>query len=170
MLPWLPPYEVELKVWGGKFADLAFGAGVNLLVSERFRDAYLGTELTGLLPFTAVSIRKIIPRRLSNSAPTYFFTSVVQGTAAIDDARSGLVREGKQICPKCRIGGIIKRTSRLILEENTWSGEDVFIARGLPGTIVVTDRFKEFYDFNNLTGGEFIPVEDYSFDFYPGKD
>src|SRR4029078_8184867 len=54
MCRWLPPYQVELKLWGWHFGDIAYGAGLNVLVSERFRALYEEHELVGLTGFEPV--------------------------------------------------------------------------------------------------------------------
>ena len=46
-------------------------------------------------------------------------------------------------------------------------GEDIFIARGLPGTIVVSERFKEWCEANEVRNAVFVPAEEYAHDFYP---
>jgi hypothetical protein len=51
------------------------------------------------------------------------------------------------------------------MEPRTWTGEDVFIARGLAGTIITSESFYDFYVSNNINAGELIPAEEYSIDF-----
>ncbi len=60
------------------------------------------------------------------------------------------------------------RWQRLILEEGTWTGEDVFRPRGLSGQIMVTQRFKDACEQNGITNAFFTPAEDAGHDFYPG--
>src|SRR5687768_16800236 len=35
-----------------------------------------------------------------------------------------------------------ERLRRVVLQPHSWSGEDIFFARGLPGTVFVSERFK----------------------------
>ncbi|NMA65480.1 MAG: hypothetical protein GX957_04460, partial [Clostridiaceae bacterium] len=55
----------------------------------------------------------------------------------------------------------MKSLKGIFFEDNTWSGEDIFFPIGLPGTIVVSERFVDFvrdYGFSNIN---FIPAEEY---------
>lgn len=168
MLPWLPPYRAELEVWGKAYGDIAFGAGDEMLVSARFAMLYKEATLIGLEGFKETEILKIKRRggsRLRLPPPKYYCVKVVRSRAAINIKASGLVLREPPTCDECRDGFII-RTQRVILEENTWSGEDVFFARGLPGTIITSERFKDFFEDKGINNGLLIPAEDYSFDFY----
>ena len=173
-LTWLPPYRVELELWDSVFGDIAFGPGDNLLVSERFKTLWDERGLTGLQGFDPVEVVKA-KRHKGNQPdlseqPNYYCVSVARSQAAIDVAESGLEREDSELCPACRSGlqgGVLKRMKRIILEPDTWTGEDVFVARGLTGTYLVSERFKSFCDDYKITSATLIPAEEYSFDFYP---
>jgi hypothetical protein len=168
LLSWLPPYRAELEVLGNDFGDIASGAGMELLVSARFKRLYSGAGLTGFKGFEPVEILRMKCRkRLAKPVPEYFHVTLWYGRAAIDDKASSLIREKPLPCPECRNGGIIKRARRIILEESSWSGEDVFMARGLHGTILVSERFSDFCKANHISNATLIPASDYSFDFYP---
>ncbi len=175
MLTWLPPFRVVLETWGDVFGDVAYGPGCGVLVSQRFRTLWLERELTGLDGFDDVEVISV-KRHDRNKAPhgpppPYYRVMVVRGNAAVDELRSELERDDIGLCPVCRSGkgGGVTRTKRVILEESTWSGEDVFIARGLPGMYLTTERFKCFCDDYKITNALLIPAEDYSFDFYPNE-
>jgi hypothetical protein len=60
------------------------------------------------------------------------------------------------------------RLRRLVLEPGTWSGEDVFVARGLEGTIITSERFKEFCDREAFTNCVLIEAAHFHFDHFPG--
>lgn len=175
VLEWLPPYRAQLKLWGGTFGDVVFGTGFKLLVSERFRTLWGDANLTGLDGFEPVEVTRVTRfgqgKKSRRRPPPYYCVSVARGRAAIDDARSGLEREDETTCPTCRLGreGIIKRTRRIVLERSTWSGEDVFIPRGLPGTYLASERFKRFCDQHKFANVLLIPAAEYGFDFYPDE-
>ncbi len=169
MLPWLPPYRAELEVWGKDFGDIAFGPGNELLVAQRVADAFKSEGLVGFSGFDEVDIVKVIRRggsKITSHPPRYYCVAIARSRAAIDVEASGLVHEEPFTCPECRIG-LVKRTTRIVLEEGTWSGEDVFYARGLPGTILASERFKAFFDRYSVDNGTLIDAAGYSFDFYP---
>jgi hypothetical protein len=131
MLRWLPPYEAELETWGRSFGDFAYKGYDEILVSDRFKLLYEKSSLRGLSSFDAVRIVKVMRRReLIGHPPPYYRADVARSRAAIDQIASEFVWKKSPTCPECRKGGIIKRWRRLVLEAGTWSGEDIFQARG----------------------------------------
>jgi len=168
-LPWLPPYKAELEVWGKEYGDIAFMPGGNeLLVSARFADLYKAEGLTGLSGFHEVEIMKVIRRggsHLNAPPPRYYCVSIIRSRAAIDLTASEVIHAKPVTCNECRAGSI-KRWSRIVIEENTWSGEDVFEARGLV-EIITSERFKEFFVRNRVNNGVLVNAAEYAHDFYP---
>ena len=171
MMPELPPVRVELETWGRRFGDLAFGVSNEVLVSERFKDAFILSGLTGFSRFTPVEIVKITARRekIPEQVPNYFITMPGGSRAAVDDRASDIDYERRWTCQECRIG-YMKRLRRLVLESNTWSGEDVFIPRGLPGTIVTSERFKAFCDRHAFTNCLLVEADRHHFDHFPWEN
>jgi hypothetical protein len=168
-LPLLPPMRFELKVWGRRFGDVAFGVSNRLLVSEHFKSEFLDSGLTGLSEFAPAELIEIVVRRkIKEPVPRYFTVLPSQSRAAVDSRASGIDYEQPWTCEECRIGGTM-RLRRLVLEAGTWSGEDVFIARGLPGTIITSERFKQFCDRHAFSNCVLIEAEHYHFDFFPGE-
>ena len=169
MLPWLPPYRAELEVWGNEYGDIAFAPANELLVSERFATLYRAESLTGLEGFGEVEIHRVIRRggsKLRRPPPKYYCVHIVRSRAAINQAASEFIHERPIRCDECRVGSI-KRWSKIVMEERTWSGEDLFFARGLPGTIMTSERFKEFFGRNRMNNGILVAAAAYSHDFYP---
>ena len=168
-LPWLPPFRAELEVLGNDFGDIAFGAGNELLVSNRFKRLYSEAGLSGFKGFEPVEIvRTKCRRRLAKPVPEYFHVTASRNSrAAIDVKASSLIMEKPLPCPECRTGGVLKRARRIVLEVSSWSGEDIFFARGLPGTILVSERFSDFCKENQISNAILIPAFDYAFEFYP---
>lgn len=168
MLPLMPPIRVELEAWGKGFGDIAFGSVNELLVSERFWELYLASGLTGLSDVGQVKVLKVVARkRQRESVPNYRCCRVTRSRTAIDLSKSGLDLDPPKVCSECRLGGIIKRTQRVIIEKSSWSGEDIFYARGLPGRIIVSQKFKDFCDLNQISNCLLIPAEEFSIDYYP---
>ncbi len=166
MCPWEPPYEVEMRLWGKHPGDIAFGTGNNLLVSERLKDPFLESGLTGLEGFFPAEVVRVVPKKMAKVLPRYYVARIQRGNAAIDVEASGLEREGSAVCKTCREGNLIKRTKRVVLEKGTWQGEDVFEARGLPGTIITSERFRQFCSANAFMNVVLVDALCYSFDFY----
>lgn len=168
MLPLLPPVRVELETWGAQWGDIAFGPGDQVLVSDKLKKLFSEVGLIGFTNVDPVEIVKAKRRKAGiGDPPEYWLASIVRSRAEVDDLASGLVRDEEPTCKECRIGGLIKRLDRIILHADSWSGEDVFFARGLPGTVLVSEQFKLLCDANNLTNCSLISAEDFSFDHYP---
>jgi hypothetical protein len=169
MLTWLPPFRVTLKLYGKVFGDFAFMAGGNdFLVSQKFREVYHSLGLTGLLGFDLVEVIGIKSgRKRRQPPPTYFRVDVTYGQTALDMAASGFEWLETPTCPLCRTATIM-RWKRLILEQETWTGEDAFRPRGMSGEIMVSERFKYACEQNGITNAFFMPAELSGHDFYPG--
>jgi len=165
-LRWEPPFEVEMRFWGKYHGDIAFPTGDDLLVSERFKNLFLQTGLTGLHGFFPAEVVKVVPKRMLKRLPRYYVARVQRANAAINAEASGIDREEGVVCETCREGGLLKSTKRVVIEEGTWQGEDVFIARGLQGTIITSERFKQFCSIGAFKNVPLIDALEYSFDFY----
>ena len=171
MLEWLPPFYVVLQLHGNQFGDFAFLPGAHdFLVTQRFRDAYYQHSLTGLTGFDPVEVISVKTRskmlKLAKP-PIYFRVCAGYGQTALDLAASGFEWIDPPTCPLCR-NGIKMRWKRLVLEEGTWTGEDAFRPRGLSGTTMVSQRFKDVCEQHDIKNALFIPAEESSCDFYPG--
>jgi Immunity protein family (Imm11) len=165
----LPPLRVELKVWGQKFGDLAFGASHTVLVSERFKNQFQRSGLIGFSEFEPVKIVELLTRMpIKEPPPKYYAVDPMRSRAAIDSQASGIDWETRPSCEECRLGHL-KRLRRLILEPGTWSGEDVFIARGLSSKIITSQRFKDFCDRHAFSNCVLTDADRYHFDFFPGE-
>ena len=167
MLHWLPPHQVELKFFGTRPADFVFGGAIDVLVSERFRNQYRAENLSGFEGFDPVQVIKARSKGQTRvgQIPNYYHVRAGRSRAKINDEASGIIREGIPNCSECGGGGVVI-AKRIILEEGTWNGEDVFSPRGLPGTILVTSRIVDIYKSNALEGADFIPALDYKYERY----
>lgn len=156
-LKWLPPYEVKLS--NPVFGDFVFGTIEPFLVSEHFKNEYEKSNLKGIQNFAPVTIKEVNNNRTKEQPPNYFLVNIRLSETLIDEEKSNLKREGKTQCPECRMGGIIKGFKGLYLLESSWNGEDIFYAKGLPGTIFVSERFKNFVEDRNISNIELIEAE-----------
>jgi len=168
MLPALPPFVVHLETWGDDFGDVAFGAS-DVLVSAHFKDAYQFSNLNGLSQFESVSIASHKNYGAKpGTTPKYSRASPRKNATQIDVKASDVEWEkGRE--PTCNVclGGIIRRWRRIIVDESTWNGDDIFYAYGIPGVLIVSKRFVEWsrpYGFRNLI---FEPAIESGHDFYP---
>ena len=51
-----------------------------------------------------------------------------------------------------------------VIDQSTWTGEDFFRLRNVPGLRIVTQRFADMVHKHNLTNALMIPVEQYLWD------
>jgi len=172
MLQWLPPYRVELDIWGEQFGDFAFAGGCEwFLVTERFRRIYEQYGLKGLSGFDPVQVTKITRhnKTLRGGPPEYFKVDVVRSETPVDQSASGFEwSEGASICPVCLLPkeGVIKRWKGIVIPSASWQGEDIFVPRG-GGEIVVTSPFKELCEANGVQNAVFVAADSYGHDYYP---
>ncbi len=164
----VPPFRVELDLWNRSFGDVVFGAGDAFLVSENLKRGFQSDGLLGISKFTPVDIVKAKFRRGTpkEPVPKYFLVLPDQSKADLDDQASGMVRGESLDCPECR-GASIVRHDRVVMKPGTWSGEDVFFARGLPATVIVSERFKRMCDQYGLKNCLLIDADRYAIDFHP---
>lgn len=164
-----PPYSVELDYLVPGTADFVMGVGSEFLISQRMleevkRQALKGLEYLGPASIVSVNLSK---KRLSGLNPRFHCVRPVLSRAFVDDVSSELVKEPAWTCSECRLGGLTKRMKRLVINCESWGNEDVFVARGLTGTVVVSQRFADLCRGFVLCGCAVVRAEDYHFDFYP---
>lgn len=166
-LEWLLPHRIKLSsAKPEKWGDFLWGAGFNLMVSGRFRSLYEDEKLTGILTFyppaEIVGAGRKKARDLTATLPEYHLVTIKWGAANLDDAASRMVRESVK-CSFCRSG--IKRSwERLFIEPGSWDGSDIFVPRGLGGTILVSQRFKALAETHELKNTLFVPAQNYAYD------
>jgi hypothetical protein len=164
MLTWQPPYAVEIERHGEDFGDLLEGPGGDILVTERFADAFQAEGLRGLVGFQPVEIVRVRGKWLGaepRSLPRYRFVTVTSDGPAIDMERSRLRICKPVVCSQCRYAGI-DAVEGLVLEAGTWKGEDVFRPRGLWGRILVSERFMHLAEKHAMSHMAWVPIEKYA--------
>jgi hypothetical protein len=164
MLTWLPPYRVKLELHGDELGDFIDGVGYELLVSERFVEAFRAEGLIGLdgfHPVEVVRVRRMTKRsRKPLTVPRYFVVWPCFGRAAVDLVLNRVRVSEPPTCTECRATGI-DATHGFVLEPGTWAGEDIFRPRGMQGRVVVSERFKDFVERHGLTNMRLTPTEDF---------
>ncbi len=162
MLPWLPPYRVELVLHGEELGDFLKPSGHDLLVSERFARAFQEEGLTGLEGFHPVEVVRVRRKRRGPKpahVPHYLVVRTRSSRTAVDLARSRIVyANNPPTCEDCR-----EATKNAIygytLEADTWRGEDIFRPRGLHGRVTVSERFARFVERHGFTNMVLTPTE-----------
>jgi hypothetical protein len=146
------------------------GPGYDFLVSQKFREVYFQHGLTGLVGFDPVEIIKVKSksrRKILSRSPMYFRVRANYGGTALDLAASGMEWLEQPTCSECYTATIV-RWKRLVVKEDTWTGDDIFRPRGMSGEVMVTRRFKEACLSHGITNAVFMPGEKACHDFYPG--
>jgi hypothetical protein len=164
LLTWLPPYRVKLELHGEELGDFIDGVGYELLVSERFVEAFRAEGLTGLEGFHPVEVLRARRMRKKSRTPlTVPHYSVVWpcfGRAAVDLVLNRVRFSTPPTCAECRATGI-DATHGFVLEPGTWAGEDIFRPRGMQGKVIVSERFKDFVERHELTNIRLTPTEEF---------
>lgn len=170
MLPWLPPQRITLTK--AVYPDILWGEGSGPMFSDRALECYDEAALTGLTRIDPPAEIVRVGRRAfapQSPPPNYHYVWYRYDGGDLDDTESGAVRKRVE-CRFCRQE--IHSFDRIVLREGSWTGLDIFEAFGLPGTILVSERFKEAFDLCRLTGADLIPANDYSINFslYPSSN
>jgi hypothetical protein len=164
MKPWLPPYSAELVLYGEELGDFIKASGDDLLISERFAQAFRDEGLTGLEGFHPVDILRVRRKRRGpkpSDTPRYLLVTACFPRAAVDLTRSRIrYTEAPPTCDECR-----SETKDAVLgfslEPGTWREEDIFRPRGLFGTLVVSERFERFVTRHGFTNLRLTLTEEY---------
>lgn len=170
MLETVPPLRVHLETWGDGYGDLAFWMS-DFLVTLRFRSEFERSGLSGLQRFDSTEClsRKHHGGSLGDP-PDYFRTIPRIGGAKVDISASEVEwGEGKH--PTCDLclsgGGVLKRWKRIVIDESSWDGSDIFHPYRFQGVLIVSSSFYDWATeqlFRNLT---FRHSTDHAHDFYP---
>jgi hypothetical protein len=168
MREWLPPYRVELETWGQQFGDVG-QISDGLVVSERFIGIFQEAGLKGLSEFKPVDVVKIIhcKGKPTDPMPRYFKAKIARSSTAVDQVASGYVWiEKSAVCPVCLFGGRVKRYTKIVLDEKSWNGDDIFWPKGGP-CIIVSERFKIACEKNEIRNVAFGVPDHESYDYFP---
>lgn len=167
-LTWLPPYRIEIETWGTAFGDVIVRNGNTLVVSELFRRAFEQNGLRAGGDFEEVEVAKITRHRhFAEDPPRYFKLTIHREKVRVNQGVSEFTwTNDEPPCSHCLWSktGNLKSYRRIVVEEGTWTGEDVFQAHGSPLNFIVTDRFKTMCDANFIRNVEFEAVENCSWE------
>lgn len=165
LLAWLPPYVVELRGFGQRLGDVAFGSGDEIVVSGRFLSAWREQELVGIRDFFPAKVGNVVPGRMRMIEQDYYVACVSKAsTTRIDCRRSEIVRRGPITCSHCGGESIIDAILSLRLDESSWSGEDIFSPWGVNGIVIVTRRFVSMVNEREIVNATTLPIEAYRWD------
>jgi hypothetical protein len=155
--PWLPPRRVVLEVYGKGYPSFVYVSSNGIIVDEHARDVMIEHGISGLDPFEEVEIVRVKGRSVRGKPPPrYFVTGMLEQSARLDKVRSDVVPYPGEPCDQC-LRPYPKSLRRLVLEEGSWTGLDVFRAWGC-GYVIVTERFAKVVESEQLTNARLIPA------------
>jgi hypothetical protein len=161
---WQMPYLVELRYWKAQHGELIYSLS-DPVVSVRFVENFLREGLTGLTFLGDAEVVKVVPKRMTAGMPKYIVARQLRSKTELDLTASGVKYEKAPTCPQCRLGNNLIKLDRVALIESTWDGSDIFIARGLPGVTILSQRFRDFCRDFNIRNAYMIPASEYSLDY-----
>jgi hypothetical protein len=169
MLQWLPPHTVWLKQSRIIGDFLICTGGSDFLATKKFRDVLLANRLTGIERSYPITVNKVGSRGLAPPAGlAQIFGFEIQHTMCrVDYDASGakwIEEPSPNVCPCCGPGGggeggILKSLNRIVLEHDTWTGEDIFIPINMPGTILLTQRAADTIHKHEFTNVKIVPID-----------
>ncbi len=110
LLTWLPPFRVELELHGVEFGDYIRSTGYELLISERFAEAFRAEGLTGLEGFHPVEVVRVRRRRKKAleplTVPRYYVVWPCFGRGAVDVVLNRVRVSSPPTCIECRSTGV----------------------------------------------------------------
>ena len=169
---WRAPNEVVLKQ-PRHVGDFVAGAGgCDFLVSERVLEAAKNMALIGfqrVFPITVVRMGTTAKAR-SYPRPQLYGVELTHSRAQVDHEAMDVVWRKPPQKAYCRLcgpggggtGGIWKSIGRVVVMEESWTGEDVFYAINFSGTILLSKKAADMVTTGGYTNVEVIPCERYA--------
>ncbi len=88
------PYQFYVETYGRGFGDVCFGPACRMFCTERFKEAWEGSSLTGIEAFSPVEILGVRrKRRFAGDPPPYYLLTIVHTQAAMDEKAAHLIRD-----------------------------------------------------------------------------
>lgn len=150
----LPPFRYVLL---GKRPGDFLTDGLRPFFSERFVKRYTQSDLTGLTFAEEPLVLGGIPTNYRLGVPA-------ATTTRLHETASGVVVDDLRGCDTCRVMAI-HRMDRLVVDEETWDGQDIFTMGNLFNVIVVSDRFFDFVQAEHCTNFLCTHQDAFCFDF-----
>jgi hypothetical protein len=132
-------------------------------MTEQFQGVCIKNHFTGILQVTAVAIGGV---RLRSGGfkddvrhpPNYLIASIARSECVVDDIASGLKRTRRNECDYC-LSGIIDAYDRIVFSCRESEAYDIMIIRGLPGAILVSQKFADLLEETGAGGVRLTPTQ-----------
>jgi hypothetical protein len=132
-------------------------------------------QLTGMDRLFPITVSRMGTTRKSNDAPRpkLLGIDVPHMLARVEHDRMGVEWSQQPGVNHCRVcgpggggnGGTRRSWQRVVVEEQSWSGEDLFFAINFPGTILVSERAAAVIRGEGWTNVTATPAEEYAYAF-----
>jgi hypothetical protein len=160
MRRWLSPRRAEVVVHGARAGDFAFRSSSEFLVSEAVVKAFEEEGLTGLNDLEEVTVSATL-RAAPVQPRRYYYGEITLHGADVDPLHSNIERTENPECDWC-IGSGIASIHGFEIADQSWSGADMFVARGLPGVVVVSEAFRRVAEERAFSNLELVPTKDFT--------
>ncbi len=149
---WVAPHRARLS--RSRCGDLIFGVGFELVISSRAWESLAADGITGFVFSAPLETRPA-------ADGSYVVTRPGVTVTRLDEQRSHVVWRRPPTCDVCRLG-VRQSVGPIVVDDTTWGGQDIFVASGLYGLKLVSQRFVDSVERHALTEFVFISAEDYS--------
>jgi len=175
MLHWEPPYDVVIKN-PKRLGDFVAGAGgCDFLVSERFISLYKEEGLTGIHEILPINIIQMGTTKKSKQMipPKLFGVYLLRSMTRVNYDEMGIDWMTEPSNDYCRLcgpgggssGGSWKSRERIVIEQDTWNGEDLFHPINHSGTYMLSSDAADFISKYDFTNAEVIPAKQAAYSF-----
>lgn len=164
MLKWEEPRRIRLT--NTKYSDrLSDWLNEPLVVSERFKKAYIDADLTGIRSFSRIDVVKVAHKKLWDPDPPNYYLADLGFSHTVNIDTDSTIIHGQQtdwICPVCNpFGTTYDSIERLALNTSCWDGIDIFRVYTC-GFVICSEKFYEFVKLNRFTNFHLVPVDEYT--------
>jgi hypothetical protein len=171
---WLEPHDVVLKQ-PRQVGDFVSGpGGCDFLVSRPCLEALQNAMLRGIKRSFPINVVRMgtTKKGMGLPVPELWGVDVIHSNTRADFSRmdvewSGNPPSGPR-CPVCGCGGSggwLKSWKRVVIEQNSWSGDDLFHAVNFTGKVILSARAAGIVASGGFTNARLIPCEDYAYSF-----
>ena len=170
---WLPPHRVEIRE-PRRVGDFVYGTGgSDFAVSARFKTAYERAGLRGIEAFLPLEVVRMgtTPKAQSYPKPTLYGVEIQRGPGRVDYERSNAAWWERPQPDYCRVsgpggggkGGVVEKLGPLVLEPETWKGEDFFHPINMASCVVLSERGAALIDLGGFENVVAVRAEDWRY-------
>ncbi len=175
MLHWEPPYDVVIKN-PGRLGDFVAGAGgCDFLVSKRFVSLYKEEKLSGIQEILPINIIQMGTTKKAKQMdpPKLFGVYLSRSMTRVNYDEMGIdwmTKPSIDYCKTCgpgggSSGGSWRSRERIVIEKDTWTGEDFFHPINHGGTYILSNNAADFILRHKFTNTEVIHSEQAAYSF-----